>query len=141
MAEWQSRYDAYVAQDGNEGVTEDVRGKPSDVAAVNTVGVVGSYADSDVFRAVIEKPVTLNVRSMPFKIVGVYKGMAVPGDYAEMKAAADKNQQYNDTSGGNRTAKSPSSCSRYLWVFARPQRRPRPRTYRAAQDRGLQAHV
>ena len=26
--------------------------------------------------------------------------MAVPGDYAEMKAAADKNQQYNDTSGG-----------------------------------------
>lgn len=46
------------------------------------------------------KPVTLYLSDMQFKIVGVYKGMAVPDDYKAMKEAADKNTQYNDTSGG-----------------------------------------
>ncbi len=69
-------------------------------AAEGTSVVELKITDYDSVLYSKEKPVTLNVRSMPFKIVGVYKGMAVPGDYAEMKAAADKNQQYNDTSGG-----------------------------------------
>lgn len=46
------------------------------------------------------KPVTLYLSDMQFKIVGVYKGMAVPDDYKALKEAADKNTQYNDTSNG-----------------------------------------
>lgn len=57
-----------------------------------------------------KKPVVLYLADMKLKIVGVYKGMAVPDDYAGMKEAADKNTQYNDTTGGMAT---------YQWQSAR----------------------
>lgn len=43
-----------------------------------------------------DNPVYIDFGGEYFKITGVFKGMQVPSDYAELKTAAEQNRQFND---------------------------------------------